>query len=237
MGEPPLTASEFNAAVTSLTSAFGDRTRRDIYLMVRDEDAGMTASAVAQRVDVHANVARHHLDKLAAGGYLEVTVERTSGQGAGRPSKHYAATNKEDGLRFGLRRDDLIGALLGRALGLLEPAEASVMAEEVGIEYGRAIADTIDPSNAHRSKSAAVAAVADALTSHGFAAHPESDGDSLRIVSENCPFGTVALEHPVLCAIDRGMVKGMLSSLYGEANPELARSLPDGDAVCIHTLT
>ena len=44
---------------------------------------------VAAEVGVHPNVARHHLDKLAAGGYLEVVVERAEGAGAGRPSKRY----------------------------------------------------------------------------------------------------------------------------------------------------
>ena len=33
---------------------------------------GVTASMVATEVGVHPDVARHHLDKLAAGGYLEV---------------------------------------------------------------------------------------------------------------------------------------------------------------------
>jgi predicted ArsR family transcriptional regulator len=45
---------------------------------------------VASEVGVHANVARHHLDKLAAGGYLEVVVRgKVAGAGAGRPSKRY----------------------------------------------------------------------------------------------------------------------------------------------------
>ena len=35
---------------------------------------GVTASAVAAEVGVHPNVARHHLDKLAAGGYVEVVA-------------------------------------------------------------------------------------------------------------------------------------------------------------------
>ena len=42
-----------------------------------------------------------------------------------------------------------------------------------------------------------------------------------------------AIEHPVICAVDRGLVKGMLSSLYGEATTDLSSSLPMGDDVCI----
>jgi len=68
----PLSWSEFSAVVAAVTSAFGDPTRRQVYLHVRDSASGVTASQVAMRFSLHPNVARHHLDKLAAGGYLEV---------------------------------------------------------------------------------------------------------------------------------------------------------------------
>ena len=77
-----------------------------------------------------------------------------------------------------------------------------------------------------RSFRTALHAVADALTSHGFAAHAEKHGTELRIVSENCPFGGMAVEHPVICAVDRGMVKGMLGALYGPSGAATESSLP-----------
>jgi predicted ArsR family transcriptional regulator len=79
-------------------------------------------------------------------------------------------------------------------------------------------------------------AVADALTAHGFAAHAERHGNGLRIVSEHCPFGGAAIEHPVICAVDRGMVKGMLTALYGETEPNTEASLPRGDTFCATTV-
>ena len=66
--------------------------------------------------------------------------------------------------------------------------------------------------------------VADALTANGFAAHAEKYGDELQIVAENCPFGGAAIEHPVICAVDRGMVKGMLDSLHGSGRPATSSS-------------
>ena len=38
----------------------------------------------------------------------------------------------------------------------------------------------------------------------------------------------------MICAVDRGMVKGMLAALYGATDPELAASLPQGDARLRH---
>ena len=225
-----LTPERFSAAVASITSAFGDPTRRDIYLLVRESPDGMTASAVARAVDLHANVARHHLDKLAAGGHVVVDVH--SGGGAGRPSKRYRAARQEISLEFPVRHDDLLGTLLGRALTRLPAPEAEALAEEVGIEYGQHLASLMEPGDAHRSLEAAVGTVADALTSHGFAARSEGIAGELTIVSEHCPFGQAAVDHPVLCAIDRGLVKGMLAGLHGDTTPELAGSVPMGDTVC-----
>ena len=234
MDQPPLTPTEFSSAVTAITSAFGDPTRREIYLFSREHAEGVTAAEVARRFELHPNVARHHLDKLAGGGYLEVAVARIGNAGAGRPSKLYRATEQSATLEFPVRHDDLLVALLGRALALIPANEAAAMAEEVGMEYGRVMAKSLgDTSDGQRSFRSALHAVADALTAHGFAAHAEKHGNELRIVSEHCPFGGAAIENPVICAVDRGMVRGMLGALYGDTSPELESSIPMGDQVCV----
>jgi predicted ArsR family transcriptional regulator len=228
----------FTATVSAITSAFGDPTRRAVYLFARDHGGGVTASHVAERFDVHPNVARHHLDKLAAGGYLDVSVERHEGGGAGRPAKHYRAAAGA-GQEVPVRVDDLLLTLLGRALERLPAVEAERIAEEVGQQYGEAMAVHLtgdDGTGTHRSLRTALQAVADALTAHGFAAHTDRRNDSLRIVTSHCPFGEVAIEHPVICAVDRGMVKGMLRAIYGEADPTTSASLPRGDTFCETTL-
>jgi predicted ArsR family transcriptional regulator len=232
----PLTAEQFSAAVSAVTSAFGDPTRRDIYLFARESERGVTAAEVAERFELHPNVARHHLDKLAAGGYLEVHVERQEHSGAGRPSKRYRASAKEMGLEFPARRDDLLVTLLGRALELVPADRAEDMAEQVGIDYGRSLAASMSPGEGHRSFQAALHAVADALTAHGFAAHADARPGSLAIVAEQCPFGEAAVQHPVICAVDRGIVKGMLAGLYGDTVPHTDASRPQGDEVCVTSL-
>jgi len=118
-----LTPTEFSSAVTAITSAFGDPTRRQIYLFVHEQGEGVTAAEVAERFALHANVARHHLDKLAGGGYVEVAVGPT-GVGAGRPSKRYRVTSPEMALELPVRHDDLLVTLLSKALSLL-PADAA----------------------------------------------------------------------------------------------------------------
>jgi predicted ArsR family transcriptional regulator len=244
-GRADATGPAFTAAVSAITDAFGDPTRRRIYLYTRDRagDDGVTVAEVASEVGVHPNVARHHLDKLAAGGYVEVVrraaVTGDPGRRAGRPSKRYVAA-RETTLDVPVRSDDLVLALLGRALDRLPREEAEAMAEEVGATYGRAMATGLTGdalSAGQRSLRSAMQAVADALTAHGFAAHMTSGAHSngLRIINEHCPFGAVATDHPVICAVDRGMVRGMLSTLYGDESDVVVAteaSKARGDTIC-----
>ena len=247
------TSPSFTATVSAITDAFGDPTRRSVYLFAKErsvdrsdpEPGGVTASMVAGEVGVHPNVARHHLDKLAAGGYLEVVSGRVAGAGAGRPSKRYVVvgdpTTDSVG-EFPVRNDDLLLSLLGRALDRLPHDEAEMIAEEVGEEYGRAMAEGLTGdalASGRRSLRSAMRAVADALTAHGFAAHAESRNDQLRIINDHCPFGDVATDHPVICAVDRGLVRGMLAALVDAGDGAdtvdvtTESSVARGDTFCV----
>jgi predicted ArsR family transcriptional regulator len=239
MGQRTLKPAEFANLVNAVTSAFGDPTRRDIYLLLHEHPGGLTASEVASHAGVHANVARHHLEKLSSGGYLEVS--KRIGSGAGRPAKVFTAAEPNLQLEFEVGHDDILITLLGKALSRLDPAEAAEMAEEVGLEFGRKMAGgvSLDDAESHRSFRSALHVVADALSAHGFAARAERQPDTndsdpqLHIVAGHCPFGDVAIEHPVICAVDRGMVKGLLGSLYGETQVALASSVAQGDDTCV----
>ena len=171
------------------------------------------------------------------GGYLVVEIA-TRAEGAarpaGRPSKRYRAGALDATLALPLKHDDVLASLLARALDTLGPAQAEALADDVGFQYGQQLASRMDPSEGHRSVRAALAAVADALTAHGFAAHTEARDGRLAIVSECCPFGETAQQYPhVVCALDRGMIRGMLAGLYGETSPRFEASRPDGDEHCV----
>jgi predicted ArsR family transcriptional regulator len=227
--------SHFTAAVTAVTAAFGDPTRREIYLFVRS-NPGTTASEVASRFSLHPNVARHHLERLATGGYLEITMERATTHGAGRPSKRFRATGNDPTLDLLTRRDDLLVMLLEEALHLLGPEAAENMSARIGEDYGRALADQMSPGEGQRSLRTAMHAIADTLTAHGFAAHAEDQGTSTAVVADHCPFGDAASRYPVLCAVDRGMIKGLLAGLCGEEGegsvPVVLSSRARGDDAC-----
>jgi predicted ArsR family transcriptional regulator len=219
----------FSANVTSLTHSFGDNTRRKIYFYVR-ENPGATAAELSTHCHVHANVVRHHLERLAEGGY--VTFDAVRKTTVGRPAKGYRVVDDSLVLDGSMRRDALLVALLEMALERLGPLAAEQMAHDVGVDYGRTLGAAVVPTDSSRSVKTAMASIAGLLTAHGFAARAEEHNFEQSVVAENCPFGSAAQHHPVLCAVDRGLISGMLEGLGAERTTVTLTSRARGDEVC-----
>ncbi|MFZ1062594.1 MAG: methanogen output domain 1-containing protein [Acidimicrobiales bacterium] len=219
----------FAANITSLTHSFGDNTRRKIYFFVR-ENPGATAAELSSHCHVHANVVRHHLERLAEGGY--VTFDNVRKTTVGRPAKGYRVVDDSLAMDGSMRRDALLVALLEMALERLGPDAAEQLAHDVGVDYGRTLGAAVAPTDSSRSVKAAMASIAGLLTAHGFAARTEEHDSEQSVVAENCPFGTAAQHHPVLCAVDRGLISGMLEGLGAERTTVTMTSRARGDEVC-----
>lgn len=229
-------AAGLSERLDEVSRAFGDPTRRSIYFAVR-EHGDATVSGIADRFGVHPNVARHHLERLLEDGYLAVAPpEEATRRGAGRPSKRYVVSAKEVG--FGVeaphRDEHLLLELLLATLTTLEPADASRLAEAAGVEYGRRLASaSMSEDQRSESREQMLASVAASLSDHGFAASADPAGTA--IVSHECPFGEVAQRFPhVVCALDHGMVRGMVEQRSGTP-VEIRRghSRAQGDADCV----
>ncbi len=219
----------FTANLTSLTHSFGDNTRRKIYLYLL-EKRGATATEMALHCQVHANVVRHHLERLTEAGY--VTFDNVRKTTVGRPAKGYRAVDASLVMDGSMRRDALLVALLEMALERLGPEASESLAHDVGVEYGRTLAESMGPVDSTRSLKTAMTSIAGLLTAHGFAARAEENDSHQSVVSENCPFGSIAQHHPVLCAVDRGLIAGMLDGLGTEPTKVTLTSRARGDDTC-----
>lgn len=201
----------FDQQVADLAATLGDATRRGIYVTVRESLEPVTASEIADLFEIHSNVARHHLDRLVADGYLQVTRKRPSGRtgpGAGRPAKHYEPTRKNISVQFPARRYDLLTELLLRVIERMAPEDAKEIAGEIGREYGRELAAEIGFPDDSGYEAAAIA-VAKALVGVGF--EVEARPGEHRLVTRFCPFGESARSHPdIVCQLDQGLVSGLL---------------------------
>ena len=227
--ENDLDPALFTATVTSLTHSFGDNTRRKIYLYLR-ENSGATATELSRHCLVHANVVRHHLERLAESGY--VTFDNVRKTTVGRPAKGYRVVDSSLVMDGSIRRDALLVALLEMALERLGPEASEAMAHDVGVEYGRTLAETVGGMEPNPTLKAAMASIAGLLTAHGFAARAEEHDLEQSVVSDNCPFGSAAQHHPVLCAVDRGLISGMLDGLGAERTNVTLTSRARGDDTC-----
>jgi len=229
--------ARFASVVAAVTGAFGDPTRREIFLHVRSHP-GTSAAEVAATFSLHPNVARHHLHRLVAGGYLKVATSRDP-QSVGRPAQRFSTVDDDPVGGLAPKRDDLLVRLLTEALELLGPEDAEKMAAKVGEDYGRSLAARMAPEEGQRTVRAAMRTIAATLTAHGFAAHVEDHDGATAVVAEQCPFGDAASTPPVLCAVDRGMVKGLLAGLCGDpkkgALPIVLSSRARGDDTCAAT--
>lgn len=213
-------ATRLNQQIGDLAATLGDATRRGIYITVRESADSVTAGQIAELFDIHANVARHHLDRLVADGYLQVTRRRRTerrGPGAGRPAKHYETTTKEISLQFPARRYDLLAELLARIVERVAPENAAEIAEDVGREYGRELAAEVGLAKDVGFETA-VAAVAKVMMGVGF--DTEANTDDRLIVTRFCPFGEAAANHPeIVCKLDQGIVAGLLESANAPGAP------------------
>ena len=228
-GETELDPALFTATVTSLTHSFGDSTRRKIFLYLR-ENPGATATELAHHCSVHANVVRHHLERLTEGGY--VTFDNVHKATVGRPAKSYRVVDESVAMESSIRRDALLVALLEMALERLGPKAAESLAHDVGVDYGRSLGISANSQDSAVTARSAMASIAGLLTAHGFDARVEEDDDVQSVVSENCPFGVAAQHHPVLCAVDRGLIPGRLEGLGATASKVTLTSRARGDDFC-----
>ncbi len=198
--------------IAALTSALGDPTRRAIFIAVRESAEPLTVGNVAELFGIHRNLARHHLEKLTEGGYLQVSAHPPPPvRKAGRPPKHYQSSQRNIEISYPMLRYDLLADLLTRILDRLSPDDLAELAEEVGKEYGEELATEIGtPSEAGYEE--AVRGVMGAMSGIGFAMNP--DWETGRLLTYHCPFGEAAVSHPeVVCSLDRGIVSGLFEAI------------------------
>jgi predicted ArsR family transcriptional regulator len=163
---------------------------------------------IAQRVGLHPNTARFHLDALVEQGLVEVAREVRDAPG--RPRGLYTATAQS--ARAGRRSYQLLADVLTSyvATHVSRPAEAAV---EAGEAWGRSLAERPVPFR-RVGAAAATAHLVESLDEIGFAPEAVTVGRERRILLHHCPFREAAEQHgEVVCVVHLGLLRGMLAEL------------------------
>lgn len=203
-------ADTFDEQMEEITGALGDTTRRGIYVMIRESHEPLTAAQIAGAFDIHPNVARHHLDRLLADGFIRTSDRKPTQPTAGRPAKRYEVTEKAVTVQYSARKYDQLAELLTQVISELDNGNALAVAESVGHAYGRELGAEIGMADDEGYEAAAMA-VATAMMGKGLGASTVP-GEN-RIVAHFCPLVDESSEtSEIIARIDHGIVKGLLES-------------------------
>jgi predicted ArsR family transcriptional regulator len=185
----------------AVLKALGDETRFSMYQELAGSTVPVTASELADRLGIHANTVRLHLERLREAGLVEVEpVHRGT---VGRPQHVYSLAPGAPGLGFDPPSYTLLAGLLAALAERIgaDGDDAAAAGRAWGTEAGRRT----------RSKSCAKALFGE-MDRLGF--DPESEalpGNRLDIAFLHCPFRELAEAYPELvCNLHRGLCEGVV---------------------------
>ena len=187
------------------------------------EQGPATAVALGERLGISPTAVRRHLDALVADGLATDREQRPLGgaqRGRGRPAREFLLTAAGRS-GFPHAYDDLAAAairFLAETGG--ERAVAEFAERRVGGVEERHGAEV-------RTAHSRVEALAEALTSEGYAASAHRVGAGGQLCQHHCPVAHVAAEFPQLCEAETRAFERLLGT-----HVQRLATIARGDAVC-----
>ena len=197
----------------AVLKALGDETRFSMYQELAGSTSALTATELAERLGLHANTVRLHLERLREAGLVEVEpVHRGT---VGRPQHVYSLASGAPGLGLDPPSYTLLAgmlAMLAERVGA-DAEDATAAGRSWGIEAG------------HRTHSkSCVKALFSEMDRLGFDPQREAaPGGQTEIAFLHCPFREIAEAYPELvCSLHRGICEGVAASVGGGSITDFA---------------
>ena len=190
------------------------------------EQGPATAAALGERLGISPTGVRRHLDALVADGLATDREQRPLGgaqRGRGRPPREFLLTAQGRG-SFPHAYDDLAAAALRF---LAETGGDKAVAEFAALRVA-----TVEERHGPEVRAAGAAeekveALAEALTSEGYAASAHKVGSGGQLCQHHCPVAHVAAEFPQLCEAETRAFERLLGT-----HVQRLATIARGDAVC-----
>ncbi|MDQ1566412.1 MAG: hypothetical protein QOF96_1292 [Actinomycetota bacterium] len=187
--------------------ALGDDTRFAIYQELGRSPAPLSASELAERLSLHPNTVRPHLDRMREAGLVEVEpIHRGT---VGRPQLRYSLAPGAPGLGLDPPAHTLLAGLLAALAEQL--GGDGLDAANLGRRWGT------DAHSRRQSPRGCLAALVAELDRLGFdpvqsELGPGDGGRRVRVDFLHCPFRELAEAYPELvCHLHRGIVEGLVA--------------------------
>lgn len=180
--------------------------RAQVLATLRGAPGPLSINALAERLGVHANTVRFHLDGLVADG----RVEQLPGDigGPGRPANLFRARREMD--RNGPSNYRLLARMMTSRLAATE-RRPTAAAADLGRTWGPSLIGDDSPA---ATRTVALTRLTNMLDDLGFM--PEQSNPSLtkQIRLRHCPFLELVDEHAdIVCALHLGLMQGALSGI------------------------
>ena len=211
-----------------------DPTRLEIYRAVTGS-AGkpLTVAEVAEKFDLHVNVARMHLEKLVDSGLLASNFRRP--EGGGRPPREYSLGNRQFSFQYPPRNYQLLADISLKALD--SGRKPAAVAREFGRQLGeKALSDSgLTPGDA--SDRRLIASLKRIIEEQGLLARvSEPEPGSLEVQAFNCIFRELSSTHSKLvCEIHRQLFIGICESHLGKVRITSRMQIAEGGQSCRFT--
>lgn len=203
--------------------------RADVLAVLRDSASPMSVAEIAQRLGVHLNTVRFHLDHLVAAGRVErASIPPT---GRGRPRLVFRVGRGMD--PAGPRNYRLLAEIMAR--GLADAPDAVARVTDAGRDWGRSLVDQRAPAP-EAPKDRAVDRLVGLLDELGFAPERRPTTDTVpRIGLRHCPFlDVVQTRGSLICHAHLGLMQGALSQLDGRTTVHRLEPFVEPDLCLAH---
>ncbi|HEX7297677.1 MAG TPA: helix-turn-helix domain-containing protein [Solirubrobacteraceae bacterium] len=197
------------------------RTRARLFVLLSELRRPVGTAELAERLQLHVNGVRLHLERLEDAGLIERARIR---HGRGRPPDMWAIhPQARPGGEPPHAYQDL-GRWLARAL--LQPTRGLTAIEATGRSIGRELAPE---ATGH-----GIDELTTTLAAHGFQPTvTHNSGDRVTICLRNCPYREAARENqPAICALHKGITRGLLDVLAPDARLTGFSARNPGEASC-----
>lgn len=201
-----------------ITSALADPTRYYIYQFILNNHREVTAQEIADKFDIHPNVARLHLSKLEDVKMI-VSESKKTGKG-GRPSRIYRLSDEVIQLHFPFRDYQLLAKISLQALSSLGQQGNDALLQ-AGKAFGQeliqqklSVSGTPVDQLSFQEK---VDLLNEAAKLSGFSPEFHATEEDGKIVLQvfNCPFKELAIADPhVICSMHNSFLMGMFESVF-----------------------
>lgn len=200
-------------AITDPGDALSQPTRARLFRLLSELKRPAGTAELAERLDLHPNGIRLHLERLAEEGLVERARAQTS---RGRPPDVWRIARDARPAGHKPRAYEDLGRWLARALG--GPRRGLRGVQDTGRQIGRGLA----PSEAGDVDEA----LETTLIALGFQPRLQRrDDGGLTFCLGNCPYSAAVRENqPAICALHEGITRGLLDVL--DPHAELTGFVP-----------